>query len=480
VAGIDLSGHRYAHFVVSMRRYPFVGAGYPVAMLVEGYVGAGEGFLYSLWHEPCLENREHDFPVYPERFFLAWDAEKTTLRILDQKQPVSVEQFGEKGAIFNNPAEAYVLFDSVRAWQLCREDEPDAGTATSATDSGRDAYTCASAGDDGRIRRTVTFAFRDGAVASCTIRQEQLMLLHYSPTCYQIRRDVDGQPPQIEEFQPSSRLPYLAGGRRIVIDFAASDLHDGTSMPQRITVYRGESVLFTAEYLSLAYTDRMPDANDYLTSRRSELGDVTARIENAYAFINSKRAVPRPSYYGEDALGGEAPHAVIRQRLKCNIYTATGAGDYDELKHSLALYRALLSHDGIEDDMYVFSVEALTQMAFTFVSENVGTELASSVLKDAYSRCGNSVLTAHVARLIEQRKLGFALMALEVLSHRERPSTPVAAWAGDAGKTVRSLISEPAKWVAEDGRPYIRDYEATARSILRSMDRMTSAKERVR
>jgi hypothetical protein len=65
--------------------------------------------------------------------------------------------------------------------------------------------------------------------------------------------------------------------------------------------------------------------------------------------------------------------------------------------------------------MYVFSVEALTQFAFDHIDDDAGMQMCDDFLRATYRQCPLSQLIGHIARLTDQMRIGFAVIAAETL-----------------------------------------------------------------
>jgi hypothetical protein len=84
------------------------GAGYPVALAMDGAVGRERGWIHVAWHEPYMANSYLFWPLYPAGSILEWDAEGAHYTSLAEEggQPVAVS-FGEGPPLFNNPGCVY-------------------------------------------------------------------------------------------------------------------------------------------------------------------------------------------------------------------------------------------------------------------------------------------------------------------------------------------------------------------------------------
>lgn len=91
--------------------------------------------LVATWCEPCLHANSVDFPILPEAFLLAWDADIREIATLLPVPASHREQVGEGPPALDQPEDLYDLFDGLRPLPWLRK--PDASPAP-VDRSGRD------------------------------------------------------------------------------------------------------------------------------------------------------------------------------------------------------------------------------------------------------------------------------------------------------------------------------------------------------
>ncbi len=456
---------RSVRFKATGRRYPYCRMDYPVVMMFEASLSTSEGRMAGHWSEPLLVNRGLDFPIEPNRFEVTWGPQKLQLFENHGRVVAATEQVGEKTPVFNNPPQLFSLLDSVRLWKWLYGPQSE---VTFSFDSAQSAVPGAFVyelwRDQARVQRA-ELRFAHGRLARITCQQEATPLLHHSDIVYSMTREVVGKVTNEGLFQPTSRRQYLAGGRRIDVVFDGGS--DGQNVPVRLTIECNGQCLFSLRYKNVQYG---PSRSLKLDPRDPSVLEASDRIQAVYQALDEHRVRFEPTYYAVGDLAPPVNLAVQRSRLKYNIFAALVARDWSRLRDGLKRYRELVSRDAIGDDMYVYSIEGLTQTCYEFCGENDGWRVASDCLAPAYTACGPGELRAHIGRLIDQNRIGFALLALRAASARSDLDVTLGRKLAILEPLLRQRFSSNENRFPEPNYCYADRINYVTRSILKDLD----------
>jgi hypothetical protein len=144
--------------------------------------------------------------------------------------------------------------------------------------------------------------------------------------------------------------------------------------------------------------------------------------------------------------------------------------DFVLMARTLDRYHDLLAHDRIDDNMYVYSVEAVTQAGFDFFGDDVGLELADTFLRKAYRSCRCRDLCQHVARLTDQNRFGFALIALSSLTSNFSKYPQLNKWAELSRPTLIAAIHDSHDGPIDPDFPYLPKIRHASEEIVANIE----------
>jgi hypothetical protein len=392
------------------------GAGYPVALAMDGAVGRERGWIHVAWHEPYMANSYLFWPLYPAGSILEWDAEGAHYTSLAEEggQPVAVS-FGEGPPLFNNPGCVYNPLGALvaQSWLLRRASAPALTTDARSESAGDPTLTFIDGA--GNVVQQVRFGLADGAVRRISVTQNPTRLLHHSPNVYKIEEVVGDEVVRKGTFRPSALLDYLADGRQVVFEFGRDA--GGPSVPMTMAVTRNGRTTVRASFASVSYS-ASPLPVTAPSAAPPALLEAFARLRTVYAAIDSRENGWTPQYYHAPDLRDAADRHVLRARLKYNAYAAIKAHDATHLQDALARYRKIVEEDEVGPAKYIYSVEALAHMAFRYVDDDAAWMVVDGPLRSAYGGLSADGVRSHGRRLAEQGRFGFGLILADSLSGR--------------------------------------------------------------
>ncbi len=326
-------------FDLAIERYPYVGPDYPIAVHATAFVAATTVDLYFSWYEPCLANRDLDFPIHPECFHVHWDPNEYCLWCKITNEAPARESATTSFPLFNNPAMLYTVFDSLRLQKTLLHDSSYDSLARAPT---ADGTICLSTDDNRPLRRTRLYRNDEGLPAA-TIEQYPLILHHQSDTAFQIQRDIGGTTDKVLDFLPRADLNYLGRGRTIDITwYHAASLGD-VLFPKTLTVSCRGRELSRINFGPVELVARAA-AQGYDGERVSS-PEIT-RMKGLYEQIARKVPIDNPTYYTESELTGDRDGLTLRRRIKYNALAAAYRGDYAVLDYTCRRYRQLFGKGG--------------------------------------------------------------------------------------------------------------------------------------
>ena len=424
-------------FSARLSGYAYVGGLYPVVLWVDVALFSTGGVFRVRACEPLMANRDLAFPMHPLGLSVQWTLDVIRYFERYRTTPVAETPRARQPKAFNNYPGIYTIGDSLQlAPFLSTKPGDDAGIEEARTAGVGPRVVLRR--DDGSLLRTTRLDMAGGRLKAIHIRQEPLALAHRDVATFNAVKAVDDGALQQEVHRLASRLPYLERGREIDIEFGASR---AGNVPNRMAITDGGEPRFEA-----LFTDwRQPAANETTVfAGRAPDGDeaeANDRMERFYSAVTGKTTDWRPHYYagGELAPGGDA--AVLRLRLKYNAYAAMVVSDHGTLSRALQIHRELLRSEGLSGSLFVFGVEALTQAAFDHRGEDAGWAMADRFLRAAYAASDTRELTRHAARLMDQYRFGYALLALRIVSTRHDLEPKPRSWAVRTDARLRALLS---------------------------------------
>ena len=409
------------------RSYSYTFMDYPVVVWVQGAVSHESGHVATLAYEPLLLNRCIDFPLHPNRTVLAWDSNRCELHNQLNQSTLAARQMPIPPNNFDNAPIFYDLFDGLQAgFTDCSTGSLLAATIETLDEESNESIDI-SISRGGDLIQTQSITLESGKLRDFACRQFPLQLLHLDSNIYKLRGDIHGKV-TTEDFRPQVHRPYLNDGRSVQVAFEQTP--NGASMPKRFDVTADEIRLHSTVYLELEYGTRTPF--DLKSLENKKFTEANNRIYDVYKAFDSHlppdAILYEPTYYTPDELRDESQEprrlGALKARLKYNIFAALLVRDYDRLLDNIERYQTHLERHGIQHDMYVYSIEGLTQLAFNNCGTECGREVVSRVLIPAYQKCNSTELRFHVGRLIHQNRLGFALVALESLQDKSDSIEP--------------------------------------------------------
>jgi len=437
--GFDLNSTQRIEFRIQSRGYETCNELYPIVAFFEGYVLSDGGVAFCTSYEPYMLNQDVLFPVHPEGTTFRWTKGELSFTEHDTAFHAD-ESLQDELPNFNNPVEIYGLFDSLRLYPHLLGHTKT--TSTLAVLPGDDMNLSSElVRYDGRCMRTASIAFNTGYVQSISIDQPSLMLLHRNSECYTISKNADNMVYEEIEFQPSSLVEYLPKGRHIDIMFRHSEDPQKALqvVPSSIDITRQGHRVYRARYMRLTRRGGSHDNQEYTPESLDERLEARHRQNAVYQAIAEKKEHFEADYYRDDQLSPPACHDLIRARLKYNAYAAILIGDFPTLEAVLNRHRALLASEGIEDDMYIYNIEALAEMAFYFVKEDFGWIVVDAFLRPAYRKCDQKTLAQHIIRLCNQYRMGYALLAIEALAETTESDPRIKNWLATMEAQIRKI-----------------------------------------
>ena len=465
LSAFNLAGNSHVSFHLLMTRYPYVGPDYPIVLFVQGNISSANGRLIVDWYEPYLANRNLDFPIHPELFTLHWDENKLIFWEKRRTKPTDTEVVGKMEPIFNNPPFSYALFDSLRLHPVLMNAASCFGKLPTDTQPHLSDSYVSLFGKDGSVIRTTKFSFNHDRLDCITMYQEPINLLHLAPTSYLLQRQVEGEIEQ-EKFRPQSNLSYLKDGRVIIIEFKGQEYTEqaNAGTPTEMTVYRKDKKVFEAKFDEVKYSVSTTPA-DLSNPKSKDIIEVHSRLWDVYKALNDRVFDWFPRYYADDELHFQIRPPLLRARPKYNVYSAIKTGEWSSLYENLERYEELLERDGIRYDMYIYSLEAITQMAFDFVDEDTACIMAGAFLKEAYRKCEPQQLLGHICRLIDQFRFGYALLAMQVLESKKDADRKILPWLAKIDHKLRTLTRRKRASYKMPDHPYAYKQAEASRII---------------
>lgn len=475
LSAYSLDNERSVSFKLKMAQYPYIGNEYPVLLSTTGDVSKKGATIKVDWYEPYLANRELNFPIHPEKFFIKWNPEELILQTKDDKESAHIEKKGQRSPIFNNPHYIYGIFDALRLKFYYSDNIIKLEHYNPADINDSDSASVCLIKEDDSLAKKTEFILDDNNLRQINIHQEPVSLLHQLSGSYTLQHEIEGKSKE-EIFKPTSKLLYLKNGRDINIDFEEI-FNDGNNYfaPKRMSIHRNGLKLFEADFNYISYSNKTTEKTYRLSNE--EIKEALGRLKKVYLALNEHDLSWTPKYYTKDELSSADP-SVLRPRLKYNIYAAIQVGDWVRLYESLEQYKNLLNSENIRSDVFIYNLEAITQLAFEFTNPDNACIMACQFLKTAYGNCDTQQLITHTSRLIDQFRFGYALIAMEVLQNRKDIPPQIKLWIVNARAKLRELINMETGSYKYPDYPYAAKQAKTSSIIEKTLFEFNSPKEK--
>ncbi|MCE5231231.1 hypothetical protein LLG95_16770 [bacterium] len=435
-------------------RHPYISTEYPVTLQSTARLTKDSCILDTTWYEPYLANRGLDFTAHPECLRYGWDRSSLIMWPRSTNDAPIVEKISSKELLFDNPAYIYSLLDSLRMQKVVFRDNIKAESTSSTTSRIVTA--------DGRIVREFQITHTGSGNYNITIVQKPVLLNHKSSKIAHIKKETGGKTLGTEKFQPSADVTYLGSGRTVNISFVECVQLGNKLFPHEISVKANGLTLYEAEILNarLASSTKTTFDTDALTSA-SEV----ARTKNLYKMINARQKGD-VQLYSERELTEPTDGLTARRRIKFNIIAASHSNNFEVLDYTLREYNNRLKADRCNPVNYVYSLEAITELGYRYCNREAGDRLAFGYLSDAYRQCTDQELKEHVIRLLDQYRLGYALIALDVLGGRKPTNPTVAGWTITTRKFIINVLNGDDKNFAKPEYPGLKEMEILNETIF--------------
>jgi hypothetical protein len=475
LSAYSLENGRSVSFKLKMAQYPYVGNEYPVLLSTTGDVSKKGATIKVDWYEPYLANREMNFPIHPEKFFIKWNPEEIILQIKENEKSAHIEKKGERRPIFNNPHYIYGIFDALRLKFYYSDNIIKLENYNPADiDDSDSASVCLIKEDDSLVKKTEFVLDKDN-LKQINIRHEPVTLLHQLGGSYTLQHNIEGKIKE-EIFKPTSKLLHLKNGRDINIDFEEVS-NDGNNYfaPKRMSIHRNGLKLFEANFDYISYANDATEKIYRLNNKETK--EAFGRLHKVYLALNEHDLSWTPTYYTKEELSS-VDTTVLRPRLKYNIYAAIQVGNWVKLYENLEQYKSLLDNENIRSDVFIYNLEAITQLAFEFTNPDNACIMACQFLKTAYDNCDTQQLITHTSRLIDQFRFGYALIAMEVLQNRKDIPPQIKSWIPNARAKLRELINMETGSYKYPDYPYAAKQAKTSSIIEKTLFESNSPKEK--
>lgn len=424
LSNLRLSAHRIVRFDLLTANFFPIGLEYPVLLRWKGVVGQHGGAARISWYEPVLSFESLGYSDAPGNSGYAWDGRRS----VDESHPGAgysppfYSNYRPGGPVLTFPFGTYSAALSLDLWPVVTR--PTRITpAASRTDLGGLTLRGPVNWDSGPSRWE-RFQVDGNSIRSIEIWQPKVGLMQYltaapAPVTYSY-----GGIQRHTTFWPTTRISYLAHGRRVAIEFGARPPGGGSDKPQdaatnrtyprKIVITRGGQKRFVAWYLKLRY------------------------------LTGSVPASPWPRPIGEAAgYLGESKGIRVRVRFARDVRREVAQHDWTALSASLRAYRRVLLHERVPIVFFVYDAEILAdQTAATYSRKGRrASVVASRFLLPAYQLLRPDQIAKCAAQCVEQYHYGLAIVATEALEADTVATPQLRRWAAVQSAMLKSLVA---------------------------------------
>ncbi|MCE5229850.1 hypothetical protein LLG95_09670 [bacterium] len=413
--------------------YPYRGADYPLIMSGSAFISKDK-YVYNIeWYEPYLANRDLVFPVHPEDLTIDWDGNRLCMYVRETNEEPIVEYRKYSGPVFNNPEKLYSVYDSTSLIPFMQINVEDCSNKNNKY------YTYM----NNQIIRDTELKWEGGLIKEIVVNQYPIQLRHVSDEVFNIKREIDGSEYKTEDYSPQMQVNYLESGRELRFLFESARRNERrVVIPSILKMYLKNSLLFEGRYDNFTKVDAVHKAVEMRQQDRVEVEVERRDMKSLYVDIVQKAKYPRIRYRGLDEIHNSSSGLMKRKKIKYNAYAAILMRDNDQLSKTLVEYKNILHDSNVSMDFYIFSLEALAQMAYEHIGDDAGWMVANTFLANAYAECSPDELQFHVYRLIDQCRLGFALMAVDVYASRNGDCSS-KSWVNELRESVNQMYVAP-------------------------------------
>ena len=115
--------------------------------------------------------------------------------------------------------------------------------------------------------------------------------------------------------------------------------------------------------------------------------------------------------------------------------------------------------------------------SYEFCGEDMGCHVARMFLLPAYRESSADELQFHIGRLVDQFRIGFAILAIRAASERTKAGTANFSWAAAVEGQLRNDVARGGRRFAERRLPYTDNVCRVTASIINHLTSLTAPEE---
>jgi hypothetical protein len=427
VRGIHLARGMVCHFNFYVGHCRLLGFYYPELVDWHGVLGRHHGEAYAAWHEPCL--------AVPFQFYIAaqdrtdgveWGVHGVSGYFNNGRMPPSVTASKYSGF---GPSRGSLISDYVKGFWPVVLKKVNLKIGRSREHAGIGLSVRGPVNWPGDADRVEDFLFSVRRLREIRIQQPAIGIVTPLGSTI-VTANADGLSKTVM-FHAYGKIPYLRGGRTILIRFSRPSGGGRGCYPSSIEVMRGKSCTFLARFTKLVYCKgTVPGVWPFQFRHGIGVSQVDGRLVSLGIWPGAQ-AKAHPKYYSKKELAPKLSGYLVRLRIFYNAYAAAYKWDWTELATTLRCYRQLLKADHIPYVYYLYSVESLVSRMRRMVGAkqaNIAV-LTAKFLEPAYAHLPLQSAVRQVARLVSQYHYGFALVVLHALLQNPKITPKVQKWA---------------------------------------------------
>lgn len=408
------------------------GEDFPALIQWRGRIEGDRLRLVAQWFEPFLASRRLDFPLNPEQLSIEFSQRHATITSPLPEPVLKSAAFAPPPPQFNNPTDAYDLFDGLRAaaWTLHRPASLEPGhlpyaTVADATLQGEERHQ--------RFIRTVEWADSPAGLERCTIWQPVVMLTHQS--AHRLVGEARVAEVVVGESEVASRadLPWIPSGLQAEIRFRA--LHPGIDesattpaidsrmrVPASIELLTRGATMSTARFDAFDFGGPSPSMEELHGSQVALVQEVIDRLTFATTLPLDQLNAGFPPLYAENEILGAIDPLLARWRLRVNLLLAARNSDQAAHDRAITLMLRRLAEDGVSNRWVLMNAQAwVEELAGPLELTQAAVTLGLPAWLSIASQLEPADQLAEVARLIVGGRWGLALVLARSLKSPQLP-----------------------------------------------------------